>query len=227
METVNALLHKWNNVINWSQLNTVKGYNYSVRRKGKDDPQYSFTAVNQGFPCMKTSYQRLHFLFLSFAVTQLSATSASRAAFLHCLRWGTWCPFQEPAEWKGEEIQLVLQGGAKPNPYGAMVYSTEASAKTQGPAPISAPGAAQVIQQHRRMLLSKGGKCKEFTERCLDKMLLLQPPVLTTMLPWIQKLSHYLYSCLSLCKAPIHYPFKVRFYHPWMLCSENPRRILL
>lgn len=94
-------------------------------------------------------------ILLSFSITQLSATSTSRAAFLHSLRWGIWCPFQEPAEWKGEEIQLVLQGGAKPNPHGAMVYSTEVSAKAQSPAPISAPSTAQVIQWHRRMLLSK------------------------------------------------------------------------
>lgn len=94
-------------------------------------------------------------ILLSFSITQLSATSTSRAAFLHSLRWGIWCPFQEPADWKGEEIQLVLQGGAKPNPHGAMVYSTEMSAKAQSPAPISAPGTAQVIQWHRRMLLSK------------------------------------------------------------------------
>ncbi|KAK9515632.1 hypothetical protein VZT92_026260 [Zoarces viviparus] len=75
--------------------------------------------------------------------TMLSATSTSRAAFLQCLRWGIWCPFQEPADWKGEEIQLVLQGGAKPNPHGVMVYSTEMSAKPQSPAPLSAPGSAQ------------------------------------------------------------------------------------
>ncbi|GAA6223460.1 nephrocystin-4 isoform X1 [Lates japonicus] len=76
--------------------------------------------------------------------TMLSTTSSSRAAFLQCLRWGIWCPFQEPADWKGEEIQLVLQGGAKPNPHGVMVYSTEMSAKTPSSAPLSAPGTAQV-----------------------------------------------------------------------------------
>uniref|UniRef100_A0A3Q4HZB7 Nephrocystin 4 n=1 Tax=Neolamprologus brichardi TaxID=32507 RepID=A0A3Q4HZB7_NEOBR len=92
----------------------------------------------------------------------LSATSTSRAAFLHSLRWGIWCPFQEPAEWKGEEIQLVLQGGAKPNPHGAMVYSTEMSAKAQSPAPISAPGTAQACSAvsnfaHLEMDLQQGG----------------------------------------------------------------------
>lgn len=85
-------------------------------------------------------------LILSFSTTQLSATSTSRAAFLQCLRWGIWCPFQELADRKQEEIQLVLQGGAKPNPHGVMVYSTEMPAKTQSPAPLSAPGTAQVTQ---------------------------------------------------------------------------------
>ncbi|KAM8864014.1 nephrocystin-4 isoform 2-T2 [Spinachia spinachia] len=75
--------------------------------------------------------------------TMLSATSTSRAAFLQCLRWGVWCPFQESADWQGEEIQLVLQGGARPNPHGVMVYRTETSAKTQSPAPVSSPGSAQ------------------------------------------------------------------------------------
>lgn len=102
---------------------------------------------------------------VSFSITQLSTTSSSRAAFLQCLRWGIWCPFQEPADWKGEEIQLVLQGGAKPNPHGVMVYSTEMSAKTPSSAPLSAPGTAQVTQQHR------GEKCKEYAERCYDMVL--------------------------------------------------------
>ncbi|XP_034393540.1 nephrocystin-4 isoform X3 [Cyclopterus lumpus] len=74
----------------------------------------------------------------------LSATSAPRAAFLQCLRWGIWCPFQEPADWKGEEIQLVLRGGAEPNPHGVMAYSTEMFANTQSPAPLSAAGSAQL-----------------------------------------------------------------------------------
>uniref|UniRef100_A0A7N6BPE9 Nephrocystin 4 n=1 Tax=Anabas testudineus TaxID=64144 RepID=A0A7N6BPE9_ANATE len=78
--------------------------------------------------------------------TMLSATSTSRAAFLQCLRWGIWCPFQEPADWKGEGILLVLQGGAKPNPHGVMVCSTEMSAKTQSPTPLSAAGTAQVSE---------------------------------------------------------------------------------
>uniref|UniRef100_UPI0037E876E4 nephrocystin-4 n=1 Tax=Semicossyphus pulcher TaxID=241346 RepID=UPI0037E876E4 len=78
--------------------------------------------------------------------TMLSTTSTSRAAFLQCLRWRAWCPFQEPAEWMGEEIKLVLQGGAEPNPHGVMVYSTEMSAKTQSPVTLSAAGTAQISE---------------------------------------------------------------------------------
>ena len=89
-------------------------------------------------------------ILVSFSITQLSTTSTPRAAFLQCLRWGIWCPFQDSADWKGEEIQLVLQGGAKPNPHGVMVYSTEQFAKTPSPVPLSAPGTAQVTHYHRR-----------------------------------------------------------------------------
>lgn len=78
------------------------------------------------------------------SVTQLSATSTSRVAFMQCLRWGIWCPFQEPDDWKGEEIQLVLQGGAKPNPHSIMVYRTQTSAKAQIPSPLSTADTAQV-----------------------------------------------------------------------------------
>eukprot|EP00064_Thunnus_orientalis_P011112 superscaffoldBa00001572_g11142 len=85
--------------------------------------------------------------------TMLSATSTPRAAFLQCLRWGIWCPFQDSADWKGEEIQLVLQGGAKPNPHGVMVYSTETSAKTLSPVPLSAPGAAQEVSEAKDMIM--------------------------------------------------------------------------
>ncbi|TNN45833.1 hypothetical protein EYF80_043958 [Liparis tanakae] len=74
----------------------------------------------------------------------LSATSASRAAFLQCVRWGAWCPFQEPADWKGDEVQVVLRGGAEPNPHGVMTYSAETSADTKSPAPLSASGSAQL-----------------------------------------------------------------------------------
>ncbi|XP_013875853.1 nephrocystin-4 isoform X2 [Austrofundulus limnaeus] len=70
--------------------------------------------------------------------TTLFDASTHRAAFLQCLRWGIWCPFQKPAVWKDKEIQLVLLGGAKPNPYGAMVYSTETSrSQSLKPTPVS------------------------------------------------------------------------------------------
>ncbi|KAM9855195.1 nephrocystin-4 [Aulostomus maculatus] len=78
---------------------------------------------------------------------RLPTTSTSRAAFLQCLRWGIWYPFQESADWKGKDIQLVLQGGAQPNPHGVMVYSTEMSAKTASPAQLSAPGTTQVSEE--------------------------------------------------------------------------------
>uniref|UniRef100_A0A146WLA6 Nephrocystin-4 n=1 Tax=Fundulus heteroclitus TaxID=8078 RepID=A0A146WLA6_FUNHE len=75
--------------------------------------------------------------------TMLSATASPRAAFLQCLRWAVWCPFQELADWKGKEVQLPLQGGAKPNPLGVMVYTTETSVQSQSPAAVSAPSTAQ------------------------------------------------------------------------------------
>ncbi|XP_028265660.1 nephrocystin-4 [Parambassis ranga] len=84
--------------------------------------------------------------------TMLSATSTSRAAFLQCLRWGIWCPFQEPAEWKGKEIQLVLQGGAKPNPHRVMVYGAEMPAKAQSSAALSAQGTAQEDSEVKDMI---------------------------------------------------------------------------
>ncbi|XP_034552451.1 nephrocystin-4 [Notolabrus celidotus] len=99
--------------------------------------------------------------------TMLSTTSTSRAAFLQSLRWGVWCPFQEPADWNGEETQLVLQGGAKPNPHGVMVYSTEMTAKTQSPVPLRAAGTAQ-IPEARDMIsfwLSSGMEKKEFSPK--------------------------------------------------------------
>ncbi|KAK5863241.1 hypothetical protein PBY51_000287 [Eleginops maclovinus] len=84
----------------------------------------------------------------------LSATSTSRAAFLQCVRWGIWFPFQGPVDWKGEEIQIVLQGGAKPNPHGVMVYSTEMSAKTQSPVTLSPRGSAQEQKDNMTFRLS-------------------------------------------------------------------------
>ncbi|XP_061625296.1 nephrocystin-4 isoform X3 [Phyllopteryx taeniolatus] len=78
--------------------------------------------------------------------TMLSATSTSRAAFLQCLRWAMLCPFQEQTDWKGEETQLVLQGGSKPNPLGVMVYN---SAITQSAAPPSTLGTIQDVIKFR------------------------------------------------------------------------------
>lgn len=91
-----------------------------------------------------------------FPVIQLTATSTSRAAFMQCLRWGAWCPFQEPDTWKGGgEVRLVLQGrrggggggsegGALPNPYGVMVYCAQTPARAPSSPPISAADDAQV-----------------------------------------------------------------------------------
>ncbi|XP_057716637.1 nephrocystin-4 isoform X2 [Corythoichthys intestinalis] len=64
--------------------------------------------------------------------TMLSAMTTSRAAFLQCLRWAILCPFEEQKDWKGEETQLLLQGGSKPNPLGVMVYNSAASLPTSG-----------------------------------------------------------------------------------------------
>ncbi|XP_028309710.1 nephrocystin-4 isoform X2 [Gouania willdenowi] len=74
--------------------------------------------------------------------TMLSATSTSRAVFLQCLRWAIFCPFQETTDWKQKEIQLVLQGGAEPNPYGVMVFCS-----TQSPALVKAPARAKELSE--------------------------------------------------------------------------------
>ncbi|XP_037135657.1 nephrocystin-4 isoform X1 [Syngnathus acus] len=78
--------------------------------------------------------------------TMLSATSTSRAAFLQCLRWAMLCPFHEQPNWKGEETELVLQGGSKPNPLGLMVYN---SATTESAAPLSTSGTVQDMIKFR------------------------------------------------------------------------------
>ncbi|XP_062315701.1 nephrocystin-4-like isoform X2 [Osmerus eperlanus] len=62
---------------------------------------------------------------------KVSLTSTSRAAFMQCLRWGVWCPFDESGAWKGDDVHLALQGGATPNPWAVMVYTE--SAKPQSP----------------------------------------------------------------------------------------------
>ncbi|XP_056895840.1 nephrocystin-4 isoform X2 [Takifugu flavidus] len=75
----------------------------------------------------------------------LTATASSRAAFMQCLRWGIWCPFQESNDWNGEELQLRLHGGPKSNPHGVMVYSTQTSAKPQYSL-LSTPEVAQASE---------------------------------------------------------------------------------
>ncbi|XP_068613977.1 nephrocystin-4-like [Brachionichthys hirsutus] len=76
----------------------------------------------------------------------LSATSTSRGSFMQCVRWAIWFPFQEPAVWEREEVQLFLQGGAKPNPQGVMVYSNQPSAKSQSSGPLLASDTVQVSE---------------------------------------------------------------------------------
>lgn len=124
-------------------------------------------------------------------MTQLSATSTSRAAFMQCLRWGIWCPFQEPDDGKGREIRLVLHGGALPNPYGIMVYSAQTTAKPQSTAPTSPPDAAQVTRQQPEV---KDTRCKQ----CVKRRWAQQPLALTQMFP--PSLLHYL-NCVLACGA--------------------------
>lgn len=103
--------------------------------------------------------------YLLFPATQLSATSTSRAAFMQCLRWGAWCPFQEPDAWKGGgEVRLVLRGGegggkggALPNPYGVMVYCAQTAGRPPSSTPLSADeaqvNAATAIATRRANML--------------------------------------------------------------------------
>ncbi|KAJ4934893.1 hypothetical protein JOQ06_007674, partial [Pogonophryne albipinna] len=122
-----------------------------VKDSSTTSPPPQMLGLRSSLELKLTNHQALAIVFqLEFVFsapigreTMLSVTSTSRAAFLQCVRWGIWFPFQEPADWKGEEIQIVLRGGAKPNPHGVMVYSTEMSAKTQSPVTLSPPGSAQ------------------------------------------------------------------------------------
>ncbi|XP_041712170.2 nephrocystin-4 isoform X2 [Coregonus clupeaformis] len=63
-----------------------------------------------------------------------STSTISRTAFMQCLRWGVWCPFQEWGALRAEEVKLSLKGGATPNPYGVMSYTS--SSNTQSPAQV-------------------------------------------------------------------------------------------
>ncbi|XP_056158185.1 nephrocystin-4 [Lampris incognitus] len=86
--------------------------------------------------------------------TTLSATSTSRMAFMQCIRWGVWCPFQKSGDRKGEEIQFALQGGQMSNPYGVLVYSAGRVTKIQALMPSSAPSITQEKDLIRFRLLS-------------------------------------------------------------------------
>ncbi|XP_034151686.1 nephrocystin-4 isoform X2 [Esox lucius] len=59
---------------------------------------------------------------------KISLTSTSpRTAFMQCLRWGVWCPFQEWGTLRAKEVKLSLQGGTEPNPYGVMAYTSSSN----------------------------------------------------------------------------------------------------
>ncbi|KAJ8386877.1 hypothetical protein AAFF_G00165780 [Aldrovandia affinis] len=51
-----------------------------------------------------------------------STSSFPRTAFMQCLRWAVWCPFQEPGN-VGADVTLALQGGDVLGPSGVMVYA--------------------------------------------------------------------------------------------------------
>ncbi|XP_064153800.1 nephrocystin-4 isoform X2 [Anguilla rostrata] len=51
------------------------------------------------------------------------ASSFSRTAFMQCLRWAVWCPFQEPGNAAAADVTLALQGGDVRGPSGVMVYA--------------------------------------------------------------------------------------------------------
>ncbi|CAG01756.1 unnamed protein product, partial [Tetraodon nigroviridis] len=60
---------------------------------------------------------------------------------------------KEANDWNGEEIQLRLHGGAKPNPYGVMVYSSQTSAKALNSPPFSTPEAAQASEAISKIMV--------------------------------------------------------------------------
>ncbi|XP_030641101.1 nephrocystin-4 [Chanos chanos] len=55
---------------------------------------------------------------------KMSSTATSRTAFMQCLGWGVWTPFQDTDSTSREDVCLSLQTGALPNPWSLMVYST-------------------------------------------------------------------------------------------------------
>uniref|UniRef100_A0A8C9SIG7 Nephrocystin 4 n=1 Tax=Scleropages formosus TaxID=113540 RepID=A0A8C9SIG7_SCLFO len=53
-----------------------------------------------------------------------STTSSSRMAFMQCVRWAAWSPFQETdGVPEALDVRVALRGGAGPNPEGVMVYA--------------------------------------------------------------------------------------------------------
>uniref|UniRef100_A0A8C2JXE9 Nephrocystin 4 n=1 Tax=Cyprinus carpio TaxID=7962 RepID=A0A8C2JXE9_CYPCA len=62
---------------------------------------------------------------------QMTSTAVPRAAFMQCVRWCAWSLFSDP-EGPGENVSLHLQGGALPNPWGAMVYSASTQQTDSG-----------------------------------------------------------------------------------------------
>ncbi|KAI1892585.1 hypothetical protein AGOR_G00135100 [Albula goreensis] len=51
-----------------------------------------------------------------------SSSMFSRTAFMHCIRWAAWCPFQDPDN-VAADVALALQGGDVLGPTGVMVYA--------------------------------------------------------------------------------------------------------
>ncbi|XP_072569481.1 nephrocystin-4 isoform X1 [Paramormyrops kingsleyae] len=55
---------------------------------------------------------------------KLSFTTSSKMAFMQCLRWSAWSPFQAASCADApSEVRLALRGGPGPNPGGVMVYT--------------------------------------------------------------------------------------------------------
>lgn len=138
--------------------------------------------------------------------SQLTATASSRAAFMQCLRWGIWCPFQESNDWNGEEIQLRLHGGPESNPHAVMVYSTQTSAKPQYSL-LSTPEVAQVMLPHTKSVCSRKQMwigtfpLQELQSNKLQEYLQGDPPP-----GWMLKLAPQkpvVYSRLAKCRARI------------------------
>ncbi|XP_057212915.1 nephrocystin-4-like [Triplophysa rosa] len=66
---------------------------------------------------------------------QMTTTAIPRAAFMQCVCWCVWSLFSDP-EGPGENMCLNLQGGAVPNPWGVMVYSSNTQQMNGGKSAI-------------------------------------------------------------------------------------------